>query len=189
VIQRRAVVGIVFAASLSMLAACGFEAPTVEDHEHASVQATDFTVGSVHVDDTSIVSVTSGGSAPAFYLVATIVSDAKTNVALTGVTSSQGAVTMSGAGTAGGQLTIPPGVPVQIAAPPLSSPGPIFTVAASPLPQAGAFVPMTFSFSNGDKSQVVQVPFVPSGETTNPTQPVPTGTASVPIEVGQSSND
>ena len=38
VIQRRAVVGIVFAISVSLLAACGFQSPDVEATEHAAVQ-------------------------------------------------------------------------------------------------------------------------------------------------------
>jgi hypothetical protein len=157
VIQRRALVGIVFAASLSLLAACGFEAPAVEDHEHASVQATDFVVGQLRVEDTSIVAGQSRATASQFYLVATIVNNGASNDTLTAVT--------------------------------MSAPGPILTVATQTVPQPGAFVPLVFTFAVAGSSTTIQAPVVPQGETTGPTQPVPTATASVPGVVGDSASD
>lgn len=188
-IQRRTAVGLAFAACLSLLAACGFESPAVENTEQASVQATDFTVGALRVDDTSITAGTTDTSAPTFYLVVTIVNVGKTSDTLTGVTSSQGTVTLAGTGTTGGQLTLPPGVPVEINVASTTSPGPTLTVTASPTPQPGAFVPVVFTFANAGASATVQVPVVPAGETTAATQPVPTATASVPTEVGDSADD
>jgi hypothetical protein len=172
-----------------MLAACGFEAPDVESSEQPSVQAADFVVGAIHIGDTSITAVSSDATTPASYLIATLVNDSKTTDTLTAIKTTNGTLTLSGSGTAGGQLTLPPGVPVQIEAPPLSSPGPIVTIATSPLPQAGGFLPVTFDFTNAGPSAVIDVPVVPPGETTAATQPVPTATASVPTEVGQTASD
>jgi hypothetical protein len=195
VIQRRTAVAVAaLAATLSMLAACGFEAPTVEDHEQASVQATDFTVGAVRLDDTSITAAsaaTTDGSAPQFYLVVTIVNGAKATNTLKSVTTTQGTITLAGAGTTNGTIALLPGVPVEIGvpAPGTGTPGTTLAVTASPAPQTGAFVPVTFSFTNGDVSPTIQVPVIPAGETTAATQPVPTATASVPTEVGDSADD
>lgn len=188
-IQRRAVVGIVFAVSASLLAACGFESPDVESAEHASVQATDFTVGALRVEDTSITPITTDGSVPHFYLIVTIVNTGKTSDTLTGATTPDGTVTLGGAGTTGGQLALPPGVPVEIGVPSPGSTQPTVSVAASSLPQAGAFLPVVFTFANAGASSTVQVPVVPAGETTAATQPVPTGVASPPTEVGDSAGD
>jgi len=187
VIQRRVVVGVVFAAAMSMLAACGFESPAVEDHEQASVQATDFSVGSLRLADTSVVAATTSSAVPQFYVVVTIVNDSGANDTLTGVTTSQGTVTLGGTGAVNGQLPLPPGVPVKINVP--SAGGATLAVTASPTPQTGAYVPIVFDFAKAGPSQTVQVPVVPAGETTAATQPVPTQTASVPTEVGATAND
>jgi hypothetical protein len=187
VIQRRAVVGIVFAAAMSMLAACGFEAPAVEDHEQASVQATDFSVGALKLADTSIVEASASSAVPRFYLVVTIVNDSSTADTLTGVTTSEGTVTIGGTGATSGQLTLPPGVPVEIDLP--SAGGPTLSVAASPTPQTGGFLPVIFTFKTAGPSTTIQVPVVPTGETTAPTQPLPTATASVPSQVGDTASD
>jgi hypothetical protein len=190
VIQRRTAVAVAaLAAGLSMLAACGFEAPSVEDHEQASVQATDFTFGALHIDDTSITAATTSGSTPQFYLVVTIVNDGKSRDTLTGVTTSQGTITLADAGTSGGSLTVLPGVPVEIGLPSTATPGPTLAVTASPTPQTGAFVPVQFTFARAGQSATIQVPVIPAGETTTATQPVPTATASVPTEVGDSADD
>jgi hypothetical protein len=187
VIQRRAVAGIVLAIAMSMLAACGFESPAVEDHEQASVQASDFSVGALKLADTSIVEATTTSAAPQFYLVVTIVNDSSAPDTLASVTTTQGTITLGGTGATGGQLTLPPGVPVEIDVP--SAGGPTLSVAASPTPQTGAFVPVVFNFATAGPSATIQVPVVPVGETTGPTQPLPTGTASVPTTVGDTASD
>jgi hypothetical protein len=194
VIQRRAVAGIVFAATLSLLAGCGFDSPDVEATEHASVQAADFTVGTVHVGDAFIAApnpsqtVASAGS----NLVATFVNSGAITVSLTGVTSPLGATTMSGAGVApsgvsGSALALPPkSVLVNVGS---AASDPTITIATTSTPVVGGFVPVTFTFSNGQSSGVVQVPVVPPGETTAATQPVPTATASVPSPAGVRASD
>lgn len=183
-IQRRACVGIAVAASALLLTACGFQSPDVESGEQASVQATDFAVGGVHLGDTSITAVTTATSAPHYYLIVTIVNDAKTTDTFTGATTPAGTLTLSD-----GPITLLPGVPVELAVPTAGSTGPTMAIAASPLPQAGGYLPVVFSFANAGNSPTVQVPVVPAGETTAPTQAVPTATASVPTEVGATAND
>jgi hypothetical protein len=187
--QRRAVVGTVMAVAMSALAACGFQAPVVQDQEHASVQATDFIVGTLRVSDTSISQATTIGGTPQLYLIATIVNDGSTSDALTQVGTPGGTITLGGVGPVAGRLPIPPGVPVEIGEPSTTSPGPTATIAVSPAPVVGGYLQMTFTFAIAGASRTVQVPVVPAGETTTATQPVPTGSASVPTEVGQSAND
>jgi hypothetical protein len=191
VIQRRAVVGVVFAISVSLLAACGFQAPDVEATEHAAVQATDFHVGAIQLGGTSITSVTPASGIPRFFLQVTIVNDGNQSETLTKVepaAGSTGAITLSGPGTIGG-LAIPPGVPVMIEVPSTSFFGPNLSVNVTPTPVVGAYVPVIFTFANQPPSQVVQVPVIPAGETTAPTQPVPTTQATAPAEVGDSASD
>jgi hypothetical protein len=194
VIQRRAVAGIVFAATMSMLAACGFESPDVEASEHASVQAADFSVGAVRVRDAFVTSVQTSGT-PTVDLVVTFVNDGTTAETLTGVTTPLGAATISGAGvTASGAtgtaLTLPPlGVPVEVGDSLQSPHGPNITIAATTQPVLGAFVPVAFTFGSAGSSAAEQLPVVPAGETTQPTQPVPTAAASVPSAVGVSASD
>lgn len=190
--QHRAVVGIIIAVTISTLAACGFQAPVVQDQEHASVQATDFTVGALRVADTSITQATAPGGTPQLYLIATIVNDGSTSDALTGVTpaaGTSGSITLGGVGPIAGRLPIPPGVPVQIGVPSATSPGPTLTVAVSPPPQVGGFLAVTFTFAIAGSATAVQVPVVPAGETTAATQPVPTTPASIPTDVGESASD
>jgi hypothetical protein len=196
VIQRRTVAGIVVAATLSMLAGCGFESPDVESSEHASVQAADFSVGAVRVRDVFVTSThpLSGAVAPV-HLVVTFVNDGTTADALTGVTSSLGPATLSGTGVqavgaTGSALILPPrAMPVEVGDPKQTPNGPTITIAAATQPVVGTFVRVTFTFANAGSSSSEQVPVVPPGETTVPTQPVPTATASVPSEVGVSASD
>jgi hypothetical protein len=198
VIQRRAVVGIVFAVTASLLTACGFESPDVEASEHASVQGADFSVGAIKLADTSITSVASADGSPAFYLTVTIVNDGTTSDTLTGATTTGGTVTMSGPETLAGDIPVPPGVPIEVGAPAsgAASPGtttgltqPAMIVATTATPQVGGFLPIIFTFANAGPSATIDVPVVPAGETTAATQPVPNGTASVPSEVGPSADD
>jgi hypothetical protein len=195
VIQRRAVAGMVCAATLSLLAGCGFDSPDVQATEHASVQAADFNVGTVHVGDAFIAAANPDAATPASpgsNLVATFVNSGATTVSLTGVTSPLGATTVSGAGVvpagvSGSALTLPPkSVLVHVGA---AASDPTITIATTSAPVVGSFVPITFTFSSGQTSGVVQVPVVPPGETTAATQPVPTAVASVPSPVGVSASD
>lgn len=194
-IQRRAVAGIVFAATMSMVAACGFQSPDVESGEHASIQATDFSVGVVRVRDAFITSDSTTGASPTVYLVVTFVNGDLTNGdALTSITTPLGAATMSGAGViasgaTGGALTLPPkGVPVEVGTAELSPNGPTITIAAATAPPLGTFVPVKFTFASGS-SPTEQLPVVPPGETTQPTQPVPTAVATPPVPEGVSASD
>jgi hypothetical protein len=194
VIQRRLVAGIVFGASLSMLAACGFEAPDVEASEHASVQAADFNVGVIHVGDAFIAAANPSQtvSSAGVSLVATFVNDSNTAVSLTGVTSPLGAAALSGPGVTadgvnGAALTLPPkGVLLEVGS---AASDPTITIAAKTAPVIGGFVPVTFTFSTGEASGVVQVPVVPTGETTATTVTVPTTQATAPTPTGVSASD
>jgi hypothetical protein len=188
VILRRAVVGTVFVVSASLLTGCGLEAPAVEDTESPSVQAADFHVGAIEIDDTAITSTTTNG-VPHFWLQATFVNNGSAADTLSGATTSQGTLSISGGtGTAGG-LTIPPGVPVEVVAPAPGSTAPSISAAISPSPTVGGFVPIVFTFTDAGTSPTIQVPVIPVGETTAATQAVPTATASVPTESGQSADD
>jgi hypothetical protein len=198
VIQRRAVVGIVFAITASLLTACGFESPDVEASEHPSVQGADFSVGAIKLDDAAISSVTNADGSPAFYLSVTIVNDGTTSDTLTGATTAGGTVTVSGPDTTAGHIAVPPGVPVEIGAPtagtatPSTGTGlnqPAMVVATTTPPQVGGFVPVVFTFATAGSSGTISVPVIPAGETTAAAQPVPSATASVPSEVGPSADD
>ena len=185
---RRAVVGTAFAASALLLTACGFQAPDVENTEHASVQAVDFTVGTVAIDDAAITSTTSNG-VPSFWLQATFVDTGSTSDTLTGATTPNGTVSISSGEAVGTSLTLPPGIPVVVVTPAAGAAGPSISLAMSPSPQLGAYVPIVFTFTDAGTSGTVQVPVIPPGETTAATQPVPSGTASVPPVEGQSADD
>jgi hypothetical protein len=199
VIQRRLVAGIVFGATLSVLAGCGFEAPDVEASEHASVQAADFNVGVVHVGDAFITTTpATAGAAASVNLFATLVNESNQVVSLTTVTTPLGTATMSGpgvsaAGVNGAELSLPPkgvltDVGFRASAPEGVSSGTI-TIAATTPPVVGGFVPVTFAFSTGEASGVVQVPVVPPGETTATTVTVPTTQATAPTPSGVSASD
>jgi hypothetical protein len=188
--HRRAVVGAMIAIAMSVVAACGFQAPAVQDDEHASVQATDFHVGTLTVSDTSITQVTAADGTSQLYLTATIVNVGARADALTGLSTPGGSITLGGVGPVAGRLAIPPGVPVEIGAPSVTSPGPTAAIDVSPPPVVGGYLPVTFTFAiAGPMPGPVQVPVVPAGETTAPTQPVPTATASLPTQVGESASD
>jgi hypothetical protein len=198
VIQRRLVAGIVFGAILSMLAACGFESPDVEATEHASVQAADFSVGVVRVGDAFITSTTPNGpgAVTTVNLVATLVNESNQVVSLTAVTTPLGAATMSGAGVTadgvnGAELALAPkGVLTEVGIGAASvATGPTITIAAGAPPVVGGFVPVTFTFSTGEASGVVQVPVVPPGETTATTVTLPTTQATAPTPSGVSASD
>jgi hypothetical protein len=187
VILRRAVVGTVFVVSASLLTACGLEAPAVQDTESPSIQAADFHVGAIEIDDTAITSTTTDG-VPHFWLQATFVNNGTASDTLSGATTTDGTLSISPGDTGGTGLVVPPGVPVEVGSPAPGSTGPSVSAAISPEPQVGAYVPIVFTFATGGTSAAIQVPVIPTGETTNATQPVPTGTASVPTEVGQTAN-
>jgi hypothetical protein len=202
VIQRRLVVGIVAVAAFSMLAACGFQSPDVEATEHASVQAADFTVGSVDVGDAFVTSVSGGaGGGSSLFVSATFVNNALTTTStLTGVTTPLGTATINSAAgnVIGGALALPPkGVPVVVeAGAPSALSGqstqstvPTITIETTTTPALGTYVPARFTFSGGESSPVIQLPVVPPGETTSATQPLPTGVATPPIEPGVSASD
>lgn len=188
--QRRAVVGLVVAASTMMLGACGFQSPAVTDHEHNSIQGHDFSVGSIRVRNAHITSELSS-SGPTAYLVVTLVNDGSSQDRLTSVTSTDGTVTLSGEGVFDGALTIPPkgSTPVSIQAPFADPAGPTALLAASTQPGAGTYVPMTFSFGTAGSSPVEQIPVVPSTETTAATTTIPTTQATPPVIEGEHASD
>ncbi len=185
---RRAVAGTAFAASALLLTACGFQSPDVETSEHASVQAVDFTVGTVEIADAAITSTTSNG-VPSYWLQATFVNTGSTSDTLTGATTPNGTLSISSGEAVGTSLTLPPGIPVVVLTPAAGTSGPAISAAISPSPQLGGYVPITFTFTDAGTSGPIQVPAIPAGETTAATQPVPSGTASVPAVEGQSAGD
>jgi hypothetical protein len=189
VIQRRAVAGIVLAASTSMVAACGFEAPDVTAHEHNSVQAADFSVGAVRVRAVAVTSLQTSETATTSYLLVTLVNDGTATDTLTGVTSSLGPVTLTGAGVLGGALTLPPGVPVEVDQPLLSPGGPTAAFTTTATPAAGTFVPVSFTFETAGTSPTEQAPVVPSTETTAPTVAITQSPAAGPTASGERASD
>jgi hypothetical protein len=199
VIQRRAVAGIALAASTTMLAACGFQAPAVTNIEHSEVQGTSFAVGAVKIRAAFITSVPASalgdapvGAAPTTptALVVTFVNDTNTADTLTGASSSLGPVSLAGPGASGGQLTIPRlGVPVQVVDPNLGTPGPTLTIAAKAAPVLGTFVRVNFTFANAGTSATVQVPVVPPGETEQATTQITGVPATPPPDPGDSTTD
>lgn len=189
--QRRAVVGVIVAASTMMLGgACGFQSPAVTDHEHSSIQGQNFSVGPIQVRNAHITSEISS-SGPASYLVVTIVNDGTSEDSLTGVTSTDGTVTLSGLGVFDGALTIPPqsARPVTITEPFANPAGPTAELAAHTQPGAGTYVPMTFTFGSAGSSSVEQIPVVPSTETTAATTAIPTTQATPPVVEGEHASD
>jgi hypothetical protein len=189
VIQRRAIAGLALAASCTMLAACGFQAPDVTNTEHSEVQGTSFAVGAVRIDAAFVTPVPTSETATPLYLVVTFVNDGSKADTLTGATSSVGSVSITGPGTTLGQLRLPPGVPVQVEDPALNVPGPTMTIAAATTPALGSFVKVSFTFANSGTSSTVQVPVVPAGETEAPTVDVSTSPATPPPVSGDSAND
>jgi hypothetical protein len=186
VIQRRAVVGLAVVATAALLAGCGFQSPAIEDTEHASVQATDYTFGTLRLGDTSITQSTSDGK---LYLVVTIVNDGPTVDSLIAVSAPNATMTFGGTAPAGGPLALLPGVPVQIDQPSTTAPGPTISIATTPVPQPGTYLSVTFTFATAGAAPPIQVPIVPAGETTAATQPVATTPPSIPTQVGETTND
>jgi hypothetical protein len=172
------------------LGACGFQSPAVTDHEHNSIQGSDFSVGSMRVRNAHIVSELSS-SGPTAYLVVTIVNDGSRQDRLSSVTSNAGSVALSGEGVFDGQLTIPPraATPIQIEAPLANPAGPTAQLAASTQPGAGTYVPMSFTFSSAGSSPIEQIPVVPSTETTAATTTIPTTQATPPVVEGEHASD
>jgi hypothetical protein len=189
VIQRRALVGIVVAASASMAGACGFDSPDFTTHEHNSVQAAEFEVGAVHVGDASITTLPSTGKS---YLIVTLINEGRSTDSVTGIASSSGTIALTGAGVSGvggTSLPLPPGVQVSIDQPLLSPAGPTATFTATTPPALGTFVPVQFTFATAGASPTEQVPVVPPDETTAATASVPTGIATPPPVPGVKTSD
>jgi hypothetical protein len=191
VIQRRTMATLVLTAS-AVLGGCGFQAPAVTTHEHNSVQANDFQVGAVRVRDGYVTSVQTGAKPAVPYLVVTLVNDSPSADTLTGITSSLGTVTLTGAGVLGGTLRLPAkGVPVSIDQPLLSPSGPnaVFQPASATLPGPGSYVPVQLTFSTAGTSPSEQLPVVPPTETTAVATPVPDVTATPPSQPGEPASD
>jgi hypothetical protein len=196
--QRRVVVGIAGAVATLLLAACGFDSPAVTNHEKASIQAHDFSVGKIRVRNAYVTTVLdnsrgfSTSSPGTTYLVLSLVNQGTQSDSLTGITSPAGSVSLTGSGVFGGSLTVPPkGVPVVVNLPVSSPQGPTatFTAASTTTPQLGTFVPMQFSFSGAGTSSTEPVPVVPPTATTAATSPVPTDQATPPPQPGESAAD
>jgi hypothetical protein len=191
VIQRRVMAGIAIAASALVLSACGFQSPAVTNHERTSDQGSNFSVGPVQVRNVYVTTLQTSETATTSYVVATFVNNSQTPAELTGITASQGQVTLAGPGvdSVSGALTIPPrGVPLRIDQP-LSTPGgATATLAAATAPGAGTYVPMQFTFGSLGTSSTAQVPVVPPTETTAVSSPVPVDVATPPPAEGQETN-
>jgi hypothetical protein len=178
-----------------LLAACGFDSPAVTNHEKASIQGRDFSVGKIRVRDTYVTTVQDSGgfsTGPGTtYLVLSLVNQGTQSDSLTGVTSPTGSVSLTGSGVFGGSLTVPPnGVPVVVNLPVISPHGPTATFTpTSSTPQLGMYVPMQFSFSGGGTSGTESVPVIPPTETTAATSPVPQTQATPPPQPGESASD
>jgi hypothetical protein len=198
VIQRRAVVASL-AASIALLAGCGFQAPDVTASEHNSIQGHDFQVGGMRVRAASI---TTFGATPATtspvltskpttYLTFTLVNNGVTADTLTGITTPLGTVTLAGAGVFGGSLTVPPhGVPVSVSPPAFGGPGgTTATVAATTPPGPGTSAQVQLTFATAGTSPTEIVPVVPATASTAVTSPVPTGVATPPVESGEPASD
>jgi hypothetical protein len=146
----------------------------------------------VRVRNAYVTSVRTGAKPPVPYLVVTLVNDSPTADTLTGITSSLGAVTLTGAGVLGGTLRVPAkGVPISIDQPLLRPNGPsaAFQTAAATVPGPGTYVPVQLSFSVAGVSPTEQVPVVPATETTAVATPVPQVTATPPTQAGESASD
>jgi hypothetical protein len=190
VTKRRAVTGIAVAASACLLAGCGFDSPAVTNSEHTSVQGANFSVGAVQVRDVFVTTLQTSETKATSYVVATLVNRSPRSENLTGITSRDGSVTLTGSGVFNGALSLPPnGVPLEIDQPLLSPSGPTASLAAATTPAAGTFVPLQFTFAGGGTSAVLQAPVVPPTETTASSAPVPDQTATPPPLTGQSAND
>jgi hypothetical protein len=190
VTNRRAVVGLIVASSVSLLAGCGLESPAITNHEHSSVQGNNFAVGPVKVRDVYVTTLQTSETATTSYVVATLVNSSATKQSLTGIASPAGSVTLTGSGVFGGTLTVPPnGVPLEIDQPLLSPGGPTAALSASTTPAAGTFVSLQFAFGSAGTSPTQQVPVVPPTETTASSAPVPDESLTPPPQPGESAND
>jgi copper(I)-binding protein len=189
VIQRRAAVGLVLAASTFALGACGFQAPDVTQHERSEVQGTSLSIGGVQVRAVFVTPVETSETATPLYVSVTFVNDTKTADTLVSAASPLGAVTLGGDGLTGGTLTLPPGVPVQVVDPALLTPGPTMTVGVKSLPAVGGYVPITFTFATAGTTATIQAPVLSAGETEDPTTTLSGSPATPPPAQGDDAND
>lgn len=183
VISRRpTIAAAVAAAAVLSLSACGLETKDYTEHEKSQVQGAQFSVGTVDVRDAFLTYIAGAMTSP--YLEVTFVNDGPKPQAFLGVSIANATGQLSGSNPATG-LPLPPGVVVRVGDP-LSNPGGVslqLTPAGTP-PAIGTSVPVTFMFA-GAASTTLQLPVVPPGETTQPTQVIPTVQEPAPSESGE----
>ncbi|HEX3898878.1 MAG TPA: hypothetical protein VHW74_06870 [Mycobacteriales bacterium] len=173
---KRTVAAGALALALPVLTGCGMEAKDETSKEHTEIQAASNHIGAIKIRNaflttvppTSTDSVTPGTT----YLVVTLVNDGKTADFLTGVTTSLGAATLSGA------VTLPPGF-VREVSDPLIDPGAATVVVSGPAPTVGTTAQAAFTFATAGTTGEIDLPVVDSGETLTPDQVIPTTQATV----------
>jgi hypothetical protein len=189
VIARRTSVVVALALATPVLAGCGMEAKDETSKEYSQVQAASNHIGAIKIRNAFITTLPGGGTGPAgphTYLVVTLVNNSHTADALTGISTSGGAITPhAGADTTIGTsgVPLPSGVVVQISNPEINPDAPTLELTGS-APVVGTTQLVTFSFANAGTTKPIAVPVVSSGGSLSPTQVVPTdqATFSIPIE-------
>jgi hypothetical protein len=188
VIHRRVAVGVVIAATCSLLGACGFQSPDVQSSEKSDVQGANLSELPVLIRNASITEV-GAGVTPPMYLYVTFVNKAPRADSLVRATAPNATLTLSGGtGILGRTLLLPTQLPVQIVNPELAR-GATMRVTATPAPQVGTFLPVTFTFANAGTTVPIDVPIVHPGATTEVFQPVPSETPSIPPQQGELATD
>lgn len=176
---QRTVAATALALALPVLAGCGMEAKDETQKEHSSVQAADNYIGAIKIRDAFLTTLpipntaTGAPGGTQTFLVVTLVNDGKDPDFFTGVTTSLGTATLSGA------IKLPPGVVVQISDPEIDATAPTLVVETGTPPVVGATEPVSFTFTDAGTTADLQVPVVDPGESLNPTQVIPTTQATV----------
>jgi hypothetical protein len=167
---KRTVAATALALALPVLAGCGMEAKDETQKEHSQVQAADNYIGAIKIRDAFLTTLPSTGTT---YLVVTLVNDGKDPDFFTGVTTSLGTTTLSGA------VKLPPGVVVQVSDPDIDATAPTLVVDAVSAPVVGTTEPVSFTFTRAGTTRSLQVPVVDPGGSLSPVQVIPTTQATV----------
>jgi copper(I)-binding protein len=195
VISSRALSVTVSAAAVLSMSACGLETKDYTEKERAVNEAANFQAGSIDIRDAYLTYPV--GSATSPYLAVTFINEGSSTDTLRSVSIPNAVVDFATSPLGSGKqaapptdLSLPPGVVVNAVDPSTNATGTALAVTPNGTPPAvGTSLPVTFTFDSSGTTQSVQVPVMPPGATTQPTQLIPTDQTPMPSASGERAVD